>query len=382
MISTDSSPHIPYRSARHATRRIPTLAILLCLCVLCSCVKNEFKLVFKLPENVNTTYRLSYYASDARGGIQVETAIAVAAGKAEATGLTRYPTLGVIAKGGSDIPAAIFYAERGDEISFTGKNADPLDWEIGGNDVNKTLTAWRLKNADIIRKAADTPRDAKDTAPRRKLNKAVADFIAADKDSKASPLLLISYFDASLQPEEFNRLYHMLDESGAAATLTHLLSRQDILTSSAQIAQAGRLRLSDIRLQNPEGIADTLRLKSASSPVLIYYWRKNDPRHAEILDSLKALAKWRPDSAAMQITDISLTSDSVQWAGSVRRDSLRHTLRAFMPRGLADTTAMAHGVRSTPWFIVSSGKGKAVYVGSDIAEAAKQFRKLRPKQKS
>lgn len=357
---------------------------ILCLlgCTLESCVKNEFKLTFKLPEAVNSTYRLSYYASDPKGGIQVETAVAVSAGKAELTGFTRYPTLGIIYTGFSDIPSVILYAERGDEITLSGTDSDPIGWIVDGNKINKELTDWRIQNEKTIRSAHDVARDSKDKGPRRTLNKAVALFVEENKNSKAAPLILSTYFDASLEPAEFHRLNRLLDQSGVQADMLQLLSRQDINTATAPIFKPADLKLSDLILQTEKGYADTLCLATSSAPTLIYYWRKNDQRHSEIIDTLKTLVKWRTDSAGMPIVDIGLCADSLQWNGRIHRDSLRHTIRAFMPRGFADTTAMAHGVRSTPWFVVTSGKGKTIYVGPDISEATRNFRKLRPKRKS
>lgn len=371
--------NLPDLTRYGSLRQLSRLMLLLPL-LLAGCVKNEFRLVFQLPLSVNSTYRLSYYASDPRGGIQVESAVAVAAGKGEMTGITRYPTLGIISSGQSDIPAAIFYAERGDKIKLSGDGADPLDWTIDGNKTNVRLTEWRLANRDLISKARLAGADSKDSSARKALNKAVAEFITANTDSKASPLILTAYFDASAQPAEYRRLSRMLDEAGTLDPMVALMARQDVLTASAAVDDPSGLPLRDFPLRNRDGFTDTLRLGGSASPALIYFWRKNEPAHSEIIDTLKHLAAWRPDSLSMQIADIALTADSIVWAGAVRRDSLRHTLRSFTPRELADTMAISLGVRSTPWFIVASGK-RVLYTGGDISEASRKFRTLKPKSK-
>lgn len=372
--------NIFYNGINYIRRILPGLIIAALAIIAGGCVKNEFKVTFLLPEDVNSTYRLSYYASDSRGGLQIETAVAIASGKGEMIGMTRKPALCAISTGISDIPAAIFYAERGDKIAITGKDSDPLTWNIEGNKITKTLTEWRLENAELIREARNVARGAEEREARRKLNKAVEKFVTENPDSKASAFLLVSYFDAYTDPAGFKRLTHIIEESDVADQVHYLLSRQDLDTSTPPVTDISKLKLADLLLRNISGSADSLRLGSASTPALIYYWRRNDPEYYNIIDSLKTLARWRPDTASMVIADICLTSDSIQWVSEMRRDSLKHTLRSFIPSGMADPVAMNHGVGSTPWFIVAAGKGKAAYAGPDFAEAAKKFRALRPKK--
>ena len=145
--------YIPLSRSRRRLRFAATLH-LICICmaaiILSGCIKNEFKMIFTLPESVNSTYRIAYYASNSKGGINIESAVAVAAGKAEMRGVTRNPVLVNIYSGSADIPAAVFYAERGDEIRISGNGADPLEWDISGNEINSELSAWRLKNSKAI----------------------------------------------------------------------------------------------------------------------------------------------------------------------------------------------------------------------------------------
>lgn len=347
--------------------------------LLTGCIKNEFHLIFQLPDTVNSTYRLTYYASNSQGGIQIETAVAIATGKADVKGITRYPTLVTLTTNNADIPAAIFYVERGDKITISGDDANPFNWIIDGNEINKELTDWRLKNKTVIEAASKVRENDSDFTSRKKLNAVIAKYIESHQESKVSPLLLFSYFDASIQPEEFNRLSMILEKSGASEPFKGNLTRHDIITASTSVSAINKLRLKDIAIRTQSNTVDTLPLATTSGPSLIYYWRKDDPHHKEFIDTLKTLVKWRSDSASMIIADIGFTSDSLQWASSIRRDSLKGVIRAFSPRGLADSDAMQFGVRSTPWIIVGSGKGKVAYAGSDISEAIHKFRSLKPK---
>lgn len=357
------------------------MIVLTVFLMLGSCVKNEFVMEFRLPESVNSTYRLSYYASDPRGGLQVESAVAVAGGKADVTGITRYPTLVTISHGVSYLPAAIFYAERGDKITISGQNADPLGWEISGNSTNTLLTTWRLTHRKAIEEARrSTPGDTVGAKVRRELNALVEKFVKENPESAASPLLLFTYFDAALQPALFNSLRESLREKGLTDEMTALLSRQDVSGAPIMTPDPKKMRLNDMTVQSADNNCDTLRFAEASAPVMLCYWRRADEKRKEMIDSLRRLEKWRPDSASMVIADVALTPDSAQWRSSLRLDSLSHTIRAYSPRGMADSCAMLLGVRSTPWFVVGAGKGRLLYSGPDLAEATRIFRSTRPKK--
>lgn len=357
---------------------VGTVIVLTVFLMLGSCVKNEFVMEFRLPESVNSTYRLSYYASDPRGGLQVESAVAVAAGKADVTGITRYPTLVTVNHGSSNLPAAIFYAERGDKITITGTDADPIGWTIAGNRPSELLTAWRLDNRKTIEEARRSA--ATDTTARRSLNALVEKFVKDNPDSPASPLLLFTYFDASLQPALFDSLRKSLWDTENFDDLNNLLARQDVAGAIIATPDIKKARLNDITVQSADNNCDTLRFAKASAPVLLCYWRRGDEKRKEMIDSLRRLEKWRPDSASMVIADVALTTDSAQWRSSLRLDSLSHTIRAYSPRGMADSCAMQLGVRATPWFVVGAGKGRLLYSGPDLAEATRIFRSTRPKK--
>ena len=365
--------YIPLSRSRRRLRFAATLH-LICICmaaiILSGCIKNEFKMIFTLPESVNSTYRIAYYASNSKGGINIESAVAVAAGKAEMRGVTRNPVLVNIYSGSADIPAAVFYAERGDEIRISGNGADPLEWDISGNEINSELSAWRLKNSKAIGAAkGGAPTDA-----RKKLNGIISQYVKDNPESTAAAIILFSYFDASLQSEEFQRLWNMVSANDDFEDVAHLFARQDCNSSGAGEKPGA---LPDIVVQSFDNNSDTIRFASSGKPALLCYWRKGVPDIQAITDSLKSIAAWRSDSASMAIADVALTADSAQWASDLRRDSLRHTIRAFAPRGLADPQVMMLGVRRTPWYIVGSGKGKKAYAGPDLHEAMKKFRSLK-----
>lgn len=93
--------------------------------VLTGCVKNEFKVTFKVSADVNRTYTLLYYASDPVKGWVVESVVNLRNGGGEMPGVIINPCLVYLSVSGSQSPQAVFYVERGDEISITGSDPTP-----------------------------------------------------------------------------------------------------------------------------------------------------------------------------------------------------------------------------------------------------------------
>lgn len=171
---------------RYMTRKdIPLLLSCLCLIAISGgCIRNEFMLEAELPEKVNYTYTLSYYASDSRGGVELTAALDVRNGSGKLKGFTRNPALGWIFYGNSPLPAAIFYAGRGDKIRISGDDGSPLGWSIGGNRINDELTEWRLANRKLIAEARDSfSKDLSGEKARLKLNAAIAAFVKSHPES-------------------------------------------------------------------------------------------------------------------------------------------------------------------------------------------------------
>lgn len=329
-----------------------------------SCAKNEFDVEFQLPANVNATYKIAYCASDSKGSISIETAANIAAGKGALKCITRNPAAVWIFRGNSQLPSAIFFAERGDKIKITGDSDNPAEWEIsGGGKANELIAQWRAQNREVIEKGVAAGAAGKGKAAEA-LNAAVADFVKKHGDSPAAAAVLGAYFNSRLDAKQFRKLCRLLERSGVAEKYPLLMARQDYLG-----LQTENPTLRDFEVQSFWRNLDTLRLASAKAPNFVYFWRRNDLHQDELKDSLRNFVKARRDSASLLISDISLDADSAMWAYQVKRDSIKGTLRAIMPKGLADENIISLGIGETPWYIVTGKGGKLLYSGSDFASA-------------
>lgn len=347
-----------------------TLSILLILTT-GGCIKNEFSVTFTLSPNINTNTRIAYYGADSHGGIFIESAVVISAGKGEMKGITKLPCVVYIYEGQSVLPACVFLAERGDDIKITGEDASPLTWSVDGNKANRLITQWRMENRQTIGDAVSS-RGEYDAAP---LNKAVAAFVKAHPDSPASIVILSSYYDAKESPSEYDALVKTLNDSGVLDDYPTLMGRHDI----AMMPQEGEIgvgkAVNDLIVRSYRTGADTLRLKTSNKSGLLYFWRREDENRKRDIDSLKRIVKWRGDSTRFTIADIALEPDSAVWAFSLRADSLNSVVRGWMPRCDADPDVMRLGITTTPWWIVTSPGGKIVYSGPDAAKALERIRR-------
>lgn len=329
------------------------------------CRKSNFKIDFALDPDVWGNYQLAYYASDKKRGMWVNTTVPLQNGKFNLTGITVNPTLVYLSNGASS--DLCFYVEAGDKITITGNSSDPKTWKITGNKLNEEWSAWRTEAAK---------------KPVENLPDLVAEYVNKNPESQLSPLLLLTSFPRSERPEEFVKLWNSLADKEEAIRFAEIAGTPDFGAGSPFDMNAnGQLRFNpsrrDIRslaLRRVGGHGDTLRW-NPGVPAILYFYRRNSESHSEIIDTLKNLRKFRPDSLKAAIATISMDADSMKWRSAVTFDSVPKATDSWMPLGPNDSRARQLGVARTPYFIVIGKGGKQLYRGADCKKAAKSFRK-------
>lgn len=327
-----------------------------------ACAGNEFEIKGELAKGVTRTVRLTYYGSDRRGGVQIETALAVTAGKGELKCITREPVVGMFYGTTSDVPSAFFYAERGDVVKITGETADVFDWEIGGNRTNRALSDWRKANRKEIYEAQRPLGEEALQEARRKLNGRIAEYVRKEDGGRVAAILLYGWYDSNLDRKEFEALDSIVSR-GTGGEIREIMARHDLYGANA--GKIAGVKVSDMVVQSYLKNIDTLRFGSGGKRVFLYIWTRDDADFEAYMDSLRRMAKSRKDSAAYTIADMNVGLDSISWCYRVREDSVRHTVRARAVRGLAEPGLSEMGVRGTPWIVIGDGKGKVVYSGRE-----------------
>ncbi len=328
----------------------------LMLLTLASCVKNEFRVEFRLPAGVNESYTMLYYVSDSEKGWLYDQVAVVQQGKCQMKGVTRNPTLIYVFQGAQE-PGVVIYAERGDKIEITGDSSSPAAWTVSGNDINATLSTWRAENRTAL-----SARDNK------RVNDAVAKYVRANPDDPVSTILLEVYYDRSIDTAGFESLSKTLKGKAADVFWTELMSRSDLIGGFEPLKQTA----SPLILRTAGNGADTIGF--SEQPALLYFSYNNYDARKDDVSKMKQLLKERTDSGKPQIVSVSLENDSSSWRYQARMDSLKGAVVAWMPLSFADPAAVSLGIEKAPCFIVIGKKGKILYRGTSMDDAARKLR--------
>ncbi|MDE6009146.1 MAG: DUF4369 domain-containing protein [Muribaculaceae bacterium] len=341
-------------------RIIFSIALIL---LLSGCHKKEFSIRFEVEQTMNANYKLIYYASDKHGGYMRESAAAITNGKGDFKGQTINPTLVYIFTGKKAYPLMI-YVERGEEINITGKEKEPLKWDVEGNEINKEWSAWRNENAKIL-SGADP----------EKINAVVAKYVIANPENPLSALLLLTTYSRYDDETGFRRLWRDLKGEAADPRWADLAGRADVPQRFVKVPA----RVKSISFRSMQNGTDTIRPDSVNA-TLLFFWSNALSDRNELTDSLKALAKEFSDSSSRLIADICLDPDSSSWRSNIRYDSLKNVARLWAPAGLADSKVMLLDVPRLPFFIVLTPDGHQRFRGSEREEAFSFFRSLLDKK--
>ena len=350
---------------RVGTLFLHALGTVMALLVMTGCVKNEFKVKFDLPSDIDRTYTLLYYASDPSKGWIEEDVVNVIKGKAEVTVPTVNPGIVYVFRAGGKEPQAIFYVERGDRIDIKGENGNPADWNISGNKVTDDITRWRLDNSKLL---SDSHRQGGEG--KKQLNRSVYDYVTNHPSDAASAILMLEYFDRRTDESLFRAGWNKLKDEAAEEKWKELVSRSDM---SEDVAPVDKLP-AVIVLKTIATGCDTI--VPGRVPVLLYFTKNNVKSHKDDIAELKKLSREFPDSSSRIIADISFEPDSMARLFPVRTDSLRLAVRGWMPLGVSDIQARKMGVSRLPYLIIADGKGTVVYRGDNMEEAAAKFRNI------
>lgn len=350
-------------------------AILACFMILmfAGCVKNEFKIDFEFPKDHIGNYVATYYAWDKKKGMWIEQTASVQEGVASLGFITRLPTLVYISDASSPSNSIVVYANRGDKLKITGEGKDMWTWSVKGNKLSERWSEWRNGAASV-------------KSDRKALEKSISDYVEKNPSDELSALLMITEWDRRENPEGFLKLWNAIDKDVRTQDLNEMAGSSDLFGVQFTVKADGSLSLSNdpklksVVFRSLDNGVDTLRFNKVNASIL-YFFTENNSDRKEALDTLKSLSKAYPDSLKRIICDISVDTDSMAWRGSIRRDSLKGAVRAWLPYGLSDENMVKLGVYRIPWIIVKDKSGAVKYAGTDLKEAASEFRKEMGKKK-
>ncbi len=332
---------------------------------LSSCVKDNFSLRLQFPADYVGNYLVAYYSWNSDRGAWVEQTASVQGGVAEVECASHKPTLVYVSDASSPSKYIVVYAEKGDKITISGESSDMRTWKVTGNKIAGELAAWEAQASP-----GETPEQR---------NARVAAFVKKNPKSKVSAILLLTAFDRRGNPEEFVKLWNIVDKDVRTNELIEMCECPDLqgvlfgIDAAGNLKAAAEKRLALFIVRSEGNGIDTLTL--AKKPSFIYFYRDNNDARNQAIDSLRALVKAYPDSAKRIICDVASDIDSVTWMSALRYDTLSKVVRGWAPHGLTDENLVKAGVSRLPWYRVASAKGKVEYSGAELDSALKVFRR-------
>lgn len=336
-------------------RYISPCFIALFLLSLVSCGKNELNVVASLKDGGNRDVMLVYTAWSNKQDELRKEKVPLRNGAFTRTLFTKHATLvWIIAHDGKLLHAV--YAEKGDEISISGNYSKPLEWKITGNEVSERYSDWLIANAKIAASGNPTI-----------VNKAVEKYVKAHPDDVASALLLLTVYYRSADRVQYDKLWASLDiDDDEKERLMHI-ALAEMETVGADVSKTVvspltlRCRADSLVVVNP----------SRARATMLYFWRRTDGPHKGILKELSS------QPADIQIADIYLDPDTVQWRYLTERDTFDRRLPLWAFGGEMNLSLSKLAVPSDPYIIVTDRKGKQLYRGESVADAVKAAAKAK-----
>lgn len=333
-----------------------SLAVLI---LLAGCRKNEFYILFSLPESVNLNFDAVYYADSPHGGLYMRGVAPLINGKCEYHGVTVYPTLVTFTNNTYKEPIVV-YVERGEHIKVEGDTIVPYCWHFGGNKLNVALSEWRNENADALREGN-----------KKEINRAIKSFVETHREDPVAAILLLTHFDKTEDEVGFAMLWSKLSGEAKNKKWSDMLSRADVSPGRSKLP--AHIRSFAMR-KFPSGI-DTVSPADVEATLLVFHTGLPEESR-KLVVSIKDLAEEFPDSSRRVIADICLDYDSVAWRSRLRGDTIKGVSRLWSPEGVANRDVMKMGVTRLPFYIVVTPGGDQVYRGMQEDSAFKAFREL------
>lgn len=349
------------RKQKHSLLWIAVVCLL--TAVTAGCARNEFTISFDLPAEVNDTYRFIYHASSSHRSFMIETVAAINKGKGEVKCMTKNPCI-VYLFSSSSLPRLMFWVERGDKIKIKGSGRDPMEWEVKGNKISEEWSRWRLDHLKALKSGNAS-----------EINKAVSSFVKQNLDNQLSALLLLTYYNRRADEEGFSKLWKELGKDAKADEMAEIVARSDSPEREDEISKLGHIvgRKVPVAGDTTGESNDTLLPLSAKATLLYFHTTESSGRD-EAFDTLRSLAKRYPDRKNVIIAAVGVDNDSATWVNVARRDTLPGVHRIWMPGGIASRTLQKIGLRRADYFIVTDGRGKRIYGGSEAKKAASALR--------
>ncbi len=326
---------------------IRNIAIVALATLAAACSSGTFRVDGEVKGLGTQTLKAVYWADDA---LRVIPATAID-GKFSFEGKASEPALLEILASNRRVLARVI-VENGDAITLNLDNANPYAITAKGNDITERWAEWIRNNAGPL--GSGDP---------LKVNEAIAKYVEGHPDDILATLLLVTSYDAKIDPDGASKLINMVEDKARPSALAQGWAELVAYASEDSVAKA---KISPLKVYN--GGDSILTVEWNKKPkTLLTFTTDNTGRRDSVVDVLRQLHK-----EGRRVIDVSVEPDSAEWRFCVESDSAGWT-QVWAPGGLSAPTIQELRIPRLPWFIVVDSLGVPIYRGPSITEAKKRI---------
>lgn len=317
------------------------LSFLLALVLMACSNDTKFKIEGEVAGNRTMNLRIIYFGNDNINSVLT----AARDGKFVFEGSVPKGTIVEIFDNDYRVMGRLF-AENGDKLKVKIDPKSPYACEVEGNEISQRWCKWNAENATTL--------NSRNSAA---INALISKYVKAHKDDILSTLLLISCYDASLNPAEATQLMASINKEA------RLLAPVDAWTAgNAHVRDVSvKAKVLPIRYMDDKDSIRSFSVKGKRLSLLAFSDRKSGRRDS-IIPAIRRMRK------RVNLLDMSTDIDTMAWRRSAREDSVEWST-AWVAGNVAAPGVDRLGVSSIPYFIVADSTGQQIYRGRSIKRA-------------
>lgn len=250
-----------------------------------------------------------------------------------------------------------FYAHPGDEIEAVLNPGNPYLSKFTGNEVTQRYSDFCNKNAGTLLNGGP------------EANRLISDYIAKNKSDIAATMLLLTAYDASIDPAGAQRLMKMLTPEAKPAALTVWYDYQ--LSAVSGPDKAPRVQAMKL-YDRVDSLLDYTPGQSRRTLIVV-----SDAASGRLDSIVPVLRRLRRANTDSQLTIIDLGTDREQeaWRMYTVNDSVKgRWIQSWNPGRLAAPAVRDLGIGRLPYFVVADSTGRQIYRGPSITVAEGKLR--------
>lgn len=253
-------------------------------------------------------------------------------------------------------PIGRLVVRNGETVEARFSLGKPTEVSLKGNDTSEELAKFIKENKNIL-----------DSGNSGDVNEAITRYVTSHTGNFLSTVLLLTYYDCSLDGVMADSLMSMIDVGMRPASLVEgyyaLLEHQRATVLSAPVVPLSLYSRADsMMMVNPMRSAKTL----------LGFTLSESGMRDSIVPRLNDLVA-DCDSLGLQIVEISLDTDTAAWKKSIDDVKTGYDY-TWVPGAVAATGIRQLSVPGAPFFIVADSTGAQLYRGESIAAAVSAAR--------